>query len=346
MRRRHWIVLAAVPLVLLAAHFAYWRLVQRQLASSYAAWADGARAAGWTVEAGSTVGGGWPLAAELRVTNLVLSGGKAIVPGGIAWRSPLVTLRVGLQDPRALDVVAEGQQHVRLGSLPEIALTADQLQATLLLQSDAPPRDVDLLVNHLVADVMPKRGAAGRVTIGLLQGHADLNVPPGSSAGFSSSAEAVELPEAVKWPLGSRISSVALDGAISGALGRGGSQAEWAAAWRDSGGSLEVHRLAVGWGPLGVSATATLALDDQLQPMGAGTARLVGYAAALDALANNGTVSRSAVTAAKAVLSLLAPTPGDGEPSEVEVPLTLQYRTLSMRQVPLVRLPELDWPQP
>jgi hypothetical protein len=28
----------------------------------------------------------------------------------------------------------------------------------------------------------------------------------------------------------------------------------------------------------------------------------------------------------------------------VEVPLTLQYRTLSMRQVPLVRLPELDWP--
>ena len=35
---------------------------------------------------------------------------------------------------------------------------------------------------------------------------------------------------------------------------------------------------------------------------------------------------------------------GDGDqPSAVDVPLTLQYRTLSMRQVPLVRLPELDW---
>ena len=45
-------------------------------------------------------------------------------------------------------------------------------------------------------------------------------------------------------------------------------------------------------------------------------------------------------------LSLLANAPDDGSPSAVEVPLSLQYRTLSMRQVPLVRLPELDWPQP
>jgi len=64
----------------------------------------------------------------------------------------------------------------------------------------------------------------------------------------------------------------------------------------------------------------------------------------LDALAAHSAISRSAATAAKAVLSLLAHSPDDGGPPDVEVPLTLQYRTLSMRQVPLVRLPELDWP--
>jgi hypothetical protein len=73
---------------------------------------------------------------------------------------------------------------------------------------------------------------------------------------------------------------------------------------------------------------------------------VTGYAETLDALARNGLMSRSAATTAKAVLSLLANAPDDGSPSEVEVPLSLQYRTLSMRQVPLVRLPELDWPQP
>ena len=78
--------------------------------------------------------------------------------------------------------------------------------------------------------------------------------------------------------------------------------------------------------------------------MGTGNARVVGYAETLDALATHGVISKSAATAAKAVLSLLAHTPEDGGPPDVEVPLTLQYRTLSMRQVPLLRLPEIDWP--
>jgi hypothetical protein len=98
------------------------------------------------------------------------------------------------------------------------------------------------------------------------------------------------------------------------------------------------------WGPLDLTASATLALDDQLQPMGAGSARLVGYAETLDMLASRAAISRSAATATKAVLSLVAHSPEDGSPPDVEVPLTLQYRTLSMRQVPLVRLPEVDWP--
>jgi hypothetical protein len=77
--------------------------------------------------------------------------------------------------------------------------------------------------------------------------------------------------------------------------------------------------------------------------MGAGTSRMTGYGATFDALAASGALTRSAATAAKAVLSLLAGTPGDGDPTDVDVPLTLQYRTLSMRQVPLLRLPEVEW---
>ena len=107
---------------------------------------------------------------------------------------------------------------------------------------------------------------------------------------------------------------------------------------------MEIQHLTLTWGPLELTAGATLALDDQLQPMGTGTARIVGYAETLDTLAAHSLISRSAATAAKAVLSLLANAPDDGSRPDVEVPLTLQYRTLSMRQVPLLRLPELDWP--
>lgn len=107
---------------------------------------------------------------------------------------------------------------------------------------------------------------------------------------------------------------------------------------------MELHRVVVGWGQTRIEGTATLALDEDLQPMGTGTGKISGYGAALDALAANAVLTRSAAKAAKAVLTLLANTPADGKPEEVEVPLTLQFRTLSVQQVPLVRLPELDWP--
>jgi hypothetical protein len=164
------------------------------------------------------------------------------------------------------------------------------------------------------------------------------------TATFAVASEAVALPAGIKWPLGPNISSLSADGALNGPLPETRDIKAWAEAWRDGGGSLEIRHLALGWGPLGLTSTATLALDEQLQPMGSGSGHVVGYAATLDRLAAGGKLTKSAATAAKAVLSLMAGTADGDEPSSVDVPLTLQYRTLSMRQVPLVRLPELDWP--
>ena len=150
------------------------------------------------------------------------------------------------------------------------------------------------------------------------------------------------MPATVKWPLGPNISSLSAEG-LNGPLPPPQDIVPWASAWRDGGGSLELSI----WRWLGTTwphHAGTLALDDQLQPMGSGNARLVGYAETLDRLAAAAILSKSAATAAKAMLSLMAGTGEGDEPSAVDVPLTLQYRTLSMRQVPLVRLPELDWP--
>jgi hypothetical protein len=190
---------------------------------------------------------------------------------------------------------------------------------------------------------------AWHVTIGLLNAQAEF--PAAATTGqsqpaarFSLSSEAIALPAGIKWPLGTNISSLSADGTLNGRLPDARDITQWAEAWRDGGGSLEITHLAMGWGPLGLTSSATLALDEQLQPMGSGNGRIVGYAETLDRLAAAGVLTKSAATAAKAILSLMAGTSDADEPSSVDVPLTLQYRTLSMRQVPLVRLPEVDWP--
>ena len=346
-RRRLWIVLIATPLLLVAADTLYWHLAERNLDDGFAGWVAEWRASGWTATMGQPARGGWPLAATLTVPEVLLQGGDPDIPGGVAWKTDRLVLRTVLLRPGLLEVASQGMQRLRLAAGPEIPYTAALLRMTLPLERDVPPHSA-VVVAHDVRAGMPASGdAAASLTIGSLDLHLDFK--PAAQAGevalgFLFNAEAVGLPASYGRSLGSRISSLSLQGALDGPVPRTPAMGERATAWRDGGGTLGIERLAINWGPLDLTASATLALDEQLQPMGTGNARVVGYAETLDALAAHGVISKSAATAAKAVLSLLAHTPEDGGPPDVEVPLTLQYRTLSMRQVPLLRLPELDWP--
>jgi hypothetical protein len=341
MRRKHWTIIAVIPLLLVAADVAYWRVASERLKSGLQDWMAARRAEGWEVQAGPVSLGGWPQAATATVPDLHLRHRGTNFPGEVEWRSSSTTLGLSLFMPTDLTVSFNGAQHVRIGTAPESILSGDSIVLTVPLRQDM-ARSYEL--NASGVRIEPASGL-WQVTVGLLNAHA--RIPPDQPhpvVAFAVSSQAIALPARMKWALGQQISSLTAEGILNGPFPPIADLTAAAEAWRDGGGSLDVTHLAMGWGPLGVASSATLALDDQLQPMGSGSARLVGYAEALDRLAGAAVLTKSASTAAKAVLSLMAGTAVADEPSAVEVPLTLQYRTLSMRQVPLIRLPELDWP--
>jgi hypothetical protein len=350
MRRRLWLLVIAIPMLLLIGDVAYWRYAVRQLQTGLHTWLAERRVAGWTTTMGETSSGGWPYAAILTISGLTLQGGNPDIPGDLRWSSGRIDLRLDLWRPTTLDVAFHGTQHLQFGGSADIPWAAEQLQATLPLRFGEPPRAIDIVSHNLRTELPSDAGTSTDLALGLVQIHGELAPTANhdnAAVQFSISAEAIGLPRTVEWPLGATLSSFTLDGTLNGrlpSLGRGLTPA--VSEWRDGGGALDVRHLTLGWGPLGLTASATLALDDQLQPMGSGTGHIVGYAASLNALANGGVLSHSAATAATAVLSLLAGAPDANGASEVDVPLTLQYRTLSMRQIPLIRLPELDWPAP
>jgi hypothetical protein len=108
---------------------------------------------------------------------------------------------------------------------------------------------------------------------------------------------------------------------------------------------MVLHHMDLRWGPLSASLEARLGLDASLQPTGTGQAVVSGYAQALDTLAANGALPNDAALAGKAMLSVMATPPGaDGAPAEIKLPLTLEGGVLSLRGVPLLRLPPLAWP--
>jgi len=348
MRRRLWIVLVALLLAVVVGDYLVWHFAVQQMRTGLAAWVAARRAAGWSVSTTAPAAGGWPLAATLTLRDVALRGGAPEVPDGFAWRAERVVLRLDLLHPLELRIDAEGSQHLRVSDAPDIPYTAVRLQLLVPLQADPSAQALDLRGETVRASI-PVAGADDALTVDRLA--VDAVVNPAATQGQPAvsaavTADGIGLPTRLNWPLGPHVASVVLDAQLNGPLPAATGLTTAATSWRDDGGSLEVQHVETHWGPLGLTATATLALDPELQPMGTGTAQVTGYAETLDALARNGLMSRSAATTAKAVLSLLANAPDDGSPSEVEVPLSLQYRTLSMRQVPLVRLPELDWPQP
>lgn len=326
------------PLVLVAglalASVGLWAWAVARVQAGFAAWTREAAAAGWTVRSGTMHRAGWPLAAELVLTDATLAAGPDLLPGGAAWTAQRAVLHVAPWAPGTLLVRLEGTQQARALGSAAATLRAAQLTLTVNLGDPAAPVRLD------GSDLRFAPPLAG-MSIGLLAAE----LPQGAGPPRATlSAEAVALPPGWPLALGNRIASATVTLALEGTLPPPSADAAGrATAWRGAGGLLRVQHLALGWGPLGVTGTAALGLDAALQPDGTGTLRVVGFEPALSALAAGGVVRPSAAQAVRAVLALLARTPEGGGTPEVTLPLSLHDGTLAVGSFPVARVPHWDW---
>jgi hypothetical protein len=327
-----------VPLVLVAglalASLGLWAWAVARVQAGFAAWRREAAAAGWTVRSGTMHRAGWPLAAELVLTDATLAAGPDLLPGGAGWTAQRAVLHVAPWAPGTLLVRLEGAQQVRAFGSAAATLLAARLTLTVNLGDPAAPVRLD-------GSDLRFAPPLGGMSIGLLAAE----LPQGAGPPRATlSAEAIALPPGWPLALGNRIASATVTLALEGALPPPSPDAAGrAAAWQRAGGLLRVRHMALGWGPLGVTGTAALGLDPALQPDGTGTLRVVGFEPALSALAAGGVVRPSAAQAVRAVLTLLARTPEGGGTPEVTLPLTLHGGTLEVGGFPVARVPHWDW---
>ncbi|MGG5818885.1 DUF2125 domain-containing protein [Falsiroseomonas sp. HW251] len=333
-------------LVLLGAgHALLWHAAAGQLEAGWQDWVRLRRGQGWRVEHAPPVTGGWPLAVTLGVDRLRLDGGAATLPGGIALSAEKVVLRVRLPWLDRLLIELPGQQRLRLGDT-EFPFVADTLSAVVPLDAGTLPSTAEIAAERLRLGT-PAGGVEVRsLRLGAKGSASATEEEPVLSLALT--ANGVQLPAAppgrAGQVFGRRMEQVAADLSLSGPMPPARDPVQRAAAWRDGGGTLEVRSLSLQWGPMSATAAATMALDERLQPMGAGTLRLSGAQAALDALAEAGLVAGRPVQMARAVLPLLSRPTADGG-SEIEVPLTLDDRMLLLARIPVLRLPPLEWPR-
>lgn len=108
--------------------------------------------------------------------------------------------------------------------------------------------------------------------------------------------------------------------------------------WRNAGGTLELDALDFTWGNLSGRVQATLALDKDAQPEGAGTAQLM-----LDSKTPTPTDAPVFNNVVQSVFGLMARTDPQTGVKSVTLPLALQQRQLALGIFPLAKVPDIRW---
>ncbi|WP_159995772.1 DUF2125 domain-containing protein [Roseomonas sp. 18066] len=327
-RRRGGRLLVGLALLLAViggGHYALWSFMLGKMEQGLEQWAATRRAQGWEISHATPTRGGWPFAARLTLADWRIAG-----PQGLAWEANALDAELR---PAALDRLLlrpQGQQALRLGATT-LPFTAESLQASLSLAA----------ADRATLDGRGLRLGPADATLAIDSLTGELAWPEAAETGLKLALQGLVLP--VQTPLGPRIDSATLDAGLTGAPPASGTPMQRATQWRDAGGALELRGLTLRWSEIAASAAATFALDPALQPVGAGTLRLANAPRLLEALVQAGLVPQRSAGMARAILPLMQRPDPSGGPPQLEVPVSIENRNISVARMNLGRLPSIEW---
>lgn len=339
MTRRVVTWIAGLLMVAGLAHGAAWWLIGGMMVRGIEAGGP----AGETLHHAGLARGGWPMRVAVTIERPVLSRPAVGFAPATTIEAVRAVAGAPLVSPRDVTVQLSCPCEVSFpegSGLAPVKIEAAALVLTFRIEDDAPPGEWQLAGEEMAigqgADLVRFRGAR-------------MTGQRGDAAGprqvVDVALEGVQLGAGAGVPFGREIRSASGELAVFGEMPPGPDPETSLRAWRDNRGQLQLRRLALAWGPLALSAGLTLALDRDLQPVGAGTIRVANWGPALDAAASAGLIDARAMALVRLALTAVSrPAPGGGPPV-VEVPVTLEDRTLSAARFPIWRLPEIRWPR-
>ncbi len=330
---------------LLGAYTGYWFNAAGMLREGIERWAEARRAEGYEVAFGAVDIAGYPFGMTARFEAPVLAAESDW--GAFRWSGPPATLEVRPWDLGRFTLDVPGRhriEHVWPGLPSPLLVTAGAAGISSKLgwgvRSDLYGLDMDEV------GVTPEAGDS-LVEARRLRAVFSIHRPTRwdhrtANLDITYELSGLRLPEVRDSPLGPVIERFSTQATVLGLLPPGPLH-EAVAFWRDEGGTLEVRQLGLVWGPLETDAVGTLALDSEMRPLGALTARIEGYDETRDALVGSGALEAGDAAAAKVVLGLIARLPAGGGRPYLEVPLSAQDGRLHIGPLNLLPLPPIPW---
>jgi len=337
-------VIVAVLVIAAVALGAGWWFVANRLESELDAFAARLATDGGHLTTAERKRAGFPFHPTLILTKPDIAFPPG-APGPWSWSGDRAEVGVSLFAPGTIDVALSGASRLQAAPFGEpLDLAVEASAATAQLARD-PGRET-AVVNIANLSIATPDGETAQIDSAILK-IARARVAPTDERGQAYSAGlqllGLTLPETKTTPLGRRMAQFLLESVVLGPLPPSLDTPAFQS-WRDAGGTVEVTRFLARFGPLTMTAEATLALDGDMQPMGAGTGRIQGFAPALDALAASQAMRLNDANAVKSFLALLARPPTPGAEPQLTAPITVQEKKLFVGPVAVAQMPQITWP--
>lgn len=330
--------------VLAGGYFAFWRHVARQLEAGVETWAAEQRALGNEVAFAWDGIGGFPFrfAATFREPSIRWHDPR----GEVAWTGAALRAEMAPWNLRSIKVSSAGPNDVALRLADRASgwrIAATGFAGTADLYGGGELRGFSAVLQQpdlTLPDGKVLSSAAATVMLDLpVTPPADFNMP---LARVVLDAKSLALPPGTRVLTEEPVQSLNIDATLKGPMPLAPLR-DALAAWRDAGGVVELQNFGFAQGPLALSGNATLALDPELQPEGAGTITTAGLGAAVEILIGDGLIPPDRALVARATVKALEKPGADGRP-QATVGLSLQNRTVSFGPVPLFALQPIEWP--
>ncbi len=337
---------AIVATLALFAWTVAWTMAARHVGARFTEWTKAQEAAGVAVGYESFDVKGWPFGWRAVIENPSVKGAGA---AGWAWSGTRLVASVDPRDLSRVSIRLPGEHLVRFGAgdlATRLAMRAAKPEGTLAFDTAGRVTrlDLDLEALELRIDAMAEPLQVRALVATLAPHRPDNPTHTTDTLDIRFRADGVRLPAPVAplAALGRDIASAELDARVKGRIA-GSRLAEALAIWRDDGGTLDVAKAVLAWGPLHFAGDGTLALDEKNRPLGAATARVAGFVETIDALAGAGAIPPTTGAVMKIALSVLArENPQNANRPTVTVPITAQDGALSVQRFRLFAIPPLD----
>ena len=333
--RRHGLILAGVLLLALAVYSGWWMWLAAGVRTQIDGWVAAQQTMGRSVGYAKLAVSGYPGRLQIALTEVQAED----QPGGWQIKVPALQAQLTPWAPDSLDGHVPEPVSLRLdkGVLPgRYAIRAGKND----LHLDA--QDGGRLTLSLAAVQITDAGQGDTLDIASLKATL-LRAKAPIYGSLDLEVDDLNYPDRWKNAFGQHVAHFQTRIEMSGAALPSGPDAAAVRAWSNDGGAMDIKSLDLAHGVLGLNGEGTLALDRDLQPIGAFTARIAGIAPAIDQLITAGLVRPDDGALAKVVLGVMAVVPPGGGPKRVSLPLTLQDRKLSVGPIALIRLPQIVW---